>query len=222
MDFTNRENFTGFYRSLTHSDFSLCKQSALSFIPSGRIMEVPEGVKAVRSGVMILCYPEAGSLYLVFIRRTEDGRVHSGQIAFPGGRFEEGEDADTLDTAIREANEEVGITLNRGDMLCRLTPLFIPPSGFLVDPYLYFLNEKPVLRASPDEVAEILYVPFDCFMTEDTIFSADFSTSSGHITAPCWVWKDIKIWGATAIILSELGCLERRRRSMVLTSPDSL
>jgi 8-oxo-dGTP pyrophosphatase MutT (NUDIX family) len=216
MNITERVRLISFYRSLTDDDFSLCRSSASLFIPDGRLMDVPEGITPVKSGVMMMCYPEDDQLNLVFIKRTEDGRIHSGQIAFPGGRFDSDSDNNTLDTAIRETEEEVGIMLSRDDVLCRLSPLFIPPSGFLVDPYLIFLNQKPVLKASPDEVAGILYVPFDCFLSKQTIQQSEFSTIRGVVKAPCWVWNDIRIWGATAIILSELGCLERRRREALL------
>jgi len=212
MNILDRDKFTSFYKSLKEKDFTQCRSSASLFIPNGRLLTVPEGATPFHSGVMIMCYPENGELNLVFIRRTEDGRAHSGQIAFPGGRFEPDSDKDTVDTAIRESEEEVGSALNRKDVLCHLTPLYIPPSGFLVDPYLMFLDEKPVLKASPDEVAEILHIPFSCFLKNESILQSEFSTITGKVQAPCWVWGDVKIWGATAIIMSELGCLERRRR----------
>ncbi|MEZ4828489.1 MAG: CoA pyrophosphatase [Bacteroidia bacterium] len=93
----------------------------------GRNPLIPDNVR--KSAVLILVYPQNGSLYVPFMRRAEGGRVHSGQISFPGGSRDEG-DIDFIDTALREANEELGILREDVEVLGQMTELYIPPRQF--------------------------------------------------------------------------------------------
>jgi 8-oxo-dGTP pyrophosphatase MutT (NUDIX family) len=177
-------------------------------------MTPASGVTPVRSGVLVICYGIAEDVMMVFIKRTEDNGVHSGQMAFPGGRFdpEEG-DVKTVDTALRETFEEAGLRLSEENVITSLSPLYVPPSNFMIEPYVAWVQDKPELIPNPFEVAEIFHIPINSFFEENCITISEFNTRYGIIEAPCYQWKHVKIWGATAIILSEFLCLEKIRRN---------
>lgn len=158
---------------------------------------------AVRSSVLILIYPVDGVAHTVFIlRQTYDG-VHSGQVSFPGGRAEPG-DRDLIETALREASEEVGIIPEKVHILGILTDMYIPPSNFLVLPVVGYSEEPPAFVPDPAEVAEIIQADlgflFDRSLRKETIMNV----RGYEIEAPYFDVENKIIWGATAMILSEL------------------
>jgi len=207
----NINRFEYFFKNLKSDHFEQCVHSANPLIPRGRKLVPPPDAVPVKSGVLMLFYPEHEELNLLFIRRTEDNGVHSGQIAFPGGRFDAADgDINTLDTALRETDEEIGCLILPENVLNKLSSLYIPPSNYLVDPYIALLRKKPVFKANPAEVAEIIHVPFMSFLSDNCIAEHEFVTKVGLIKAPCYVWNEVHIWGATAIILSECLCLVQK------------
>ena len=156
------------------------------------------------AGVLIFFYPVDEEPYLVFMKRTEDGGVHSGQISFPGGRYEES-DHDIVFTALREAHEEVGINPKEVSVLGKLTDLYIPPSRFLVTPVVGYSLLNHDFFADPSEVAEIIELPLRSFMEEGARTSAHIYINDGlQFDAPCFNIRGNIIWGATAMILNEL------------------
>jgi 8-oxo-dGTP pyrophosphatase MutT (NUDIX family) len=98
-----------------------------------------EGVKARESAVLVLCYPKNKESYIVLIQRPEYDGAHSGQIALPGGKVEK-TDTDIVHTALREANEEVGIVINDVEVVGQLTEIYIPVSNFKVTPVIGFVD----------------------------------------------------------------------------------
>ena len=110
------------------------------------------------SAVLQLFFPLHNEPHLLFIRRTEDGRVTAGRYPSPGGRHEP-EDASFMVTALREAEEEVGIIAGEVEVLGALTPLYIPVSYFLVHPFVAWSDKRPDHLPSKMEVSEILEVP---------------------------------------------------------------
>lgn len=166
---------------------------------------------ARQGGVLALLYPHAGRLWLPFILRATYNGVHSGQISFPGGGLEPDDDG-LVDTALREAYEEVGIDPASVQVLGELSPLYIPPSNFLVQPVLGFTHDRPRFRLDPYEVAELLEVPL-----------ADLLNPRNHreevrplrderlADVPYFAVQERVIWGATAMILAELTALASLR-----------
>jgi len=158
---------------------------------------------ATKSSVLISLYPAEGNLYTVFIlRQTYDG-VHSGQVCFPGGRMEP-DDNSLIHTALREAQEEVNINAGKVKVLGALSELFIPPSNFIVLPVIGFLNERPDLKPDISEVAEIIETDISFLFEDNQIKHKTIEINGYKIEAPYFDVKGKVIWGATAMILSEL------------------
>ena len=155
------------------------------------------------SGVLLLLYPLNNTMNIVFILRPRYNGVHSGQIAFPGGKREEF-DNDITATALREAEEEVGVDRNTVTPIGRLTELYIPPSNALVTPTVGFTDHRPDFIPQPEEVADILESPIEHFLNEDNIGSIDMEIRGGVLKdVPYYNLNGHKIWGATAMMLSE-------------------
>lgn len=176
---------------------------------TGRLRPMPEVIpeNARDSAVLQLLFPHNDELYLLLMRRTEDGRAHSGQISFPGGRYEP-EDASFMITALREAEEEVGIVANEVEVLGALTPLYIPVSYFMVHPFVAWSRQRPKYLPSENEVSEILEVPVAHLFNSENKITTDVQPSSMPgitFTVPAYSLPDGRfIWGATAMMLSEL------------------
>src|SRR5262249_9426264 len=93
------------------------------------------------SAVMMLLYPVDDLVHTMIIKRPSYDGIHSGQLALPGGKKEDAEEP--VHTAIRETLEEVGVSISVQDVIGELTVLYIPPSNFLVHPFIAWLNERP-------------------------------------------------------------------------------
>jgi 8-oxo-dGTP pyrophosphatase MutT (NUDIX family) len=159
-------------------------------------------------GVLVLLYPKSNIWHLLLMQRTADGGTHSGQISFPGGKYDASDGTITY-TAIRECYEEMGIAQHQYRVLGNLTPLYIPPSNFLVTPTLAIAHARPNLIPNRSEVNEVIEVPLhELFAnkTEAEVMRSDNKTLS--MRAPVYVLADGRyIWGATAMMLSELEVL---------------
>ena len=180
----------------------------------GRVRPMPMAVPANArpSAVLCLIFPLNGEPHILFMKRREDNTPHSGQVSFPGGSYEQN-DADYRATALREANEEVGIMAADVDILGALTSLYIPVSNFNVYPHVGFSAQRPAYNLSQAEVSYILEVPVS------ELFHPSRKEVT-HVTSPAmpdvklkvnaYVLQDSTIiWGATAMILSELEAVLR-------------
>lgn len=157
--------------------------------------------------VLVLLYNKSQAIHLVLTRRRDDLAEHSGQIAFPGGKQEPGEAL--ADTALREAHEEIGILPSEVLLLGQLTPIYIPPSDFEVHPFVGWHNAAPHFDYQPGEVAELLEVPLALLLDPATRQSEQWEMGDLRVDVPFYAVAGRKVWGATAIMLSEL--LERWR-----------
>lgn len=158
---------------------------------------------AVESSVLILLYPFEEKLNTIFIQRQSYNGVHSGQISFPGGR-KEATDTDFIHTALREAQEEVNIDPQLVQVLGSLTSLYIPPSNFVVYPVVGYSTERPHFIAQQSEVAGIIEASVDLFLNPELKKIKNISVRESSIKTPCFEINGHTIWGATAMILSEL------------------
>ncbi|QIH38099.1 CoA pyrophosphatase [Flavobacterium sp. Sr18] len=156
------------------------------------------------AAVMMLFYPKNERTHLVLIvRKTYEG-VHSAQIAFPGGKYELDDD-NFAETALRETHEEVGIHPDKIEILKPFTELYIPPSNFMVHPFLGISTEELVFVPEPSEVAEIIELPLSVFLSDSIVVDTNLSTSyANNINVPAFKIENHIVWGATAMMLSEL------------------
>jgi 8-oxo-dGTP pyrophosphatase MutT (NUDIX family) len=179
---------------------------------TGRVLPMPDEVPvdARQGAVLALLYPIDSLLNLLLIRRTADGGVHSGQVSFPGGK-QDPEDADLLATALREAQEEVGLLSCDVDVIGTLSSLYIPVSNFNVQPFVAYTPQRPDHILSAAEVEHVIEVPITELFHPERITKV-VVTSPGDKSfirkVPAYKLQDeTVIWGATAMMISELQML---------------
>jgi 8-oxo-dGTP pyrophosphatase MutT (NUDIX family) len=183
--------------------------SHLKMAPPTRKAELEAAKEAVpfakKSAVMILLFHEGEKLKVVFIRRSFYVGIHAGQMAFPGGRYEDS-DVTVKETAFREIEEEIGITRDKIELLGRISDIYVPPSNFLISVFVGYLSKKPVYNPDEREVAEVIEVDFDEFLKPENIAVKDFHVPSANhaVTAPYYQTTHCDIWGASAMVVSEL------------------
>ncbi|MEK6155195.1 CoA pyrophosphatase [Flavobacteriaceae bacterium 3-367] len=165
-----------------------------------------------KAGVMALFYPDDRyhTHLLLILRKTYPG-VHSNQIGFPGGKEERG-DANILETALRETEEEVGVDLKKVQVLRPLSEIYIPPSNFEVYPYLGLYQKESPFRLQESEVEALVEVPLDHFMDDGNLINQRLTTSysQGKVPVPAFKLNGYTVWGATAMMLMEVKELFKR------------
>lgn len=175
---------------------------AAPFNRQNKLLSKKKYVKsAKKAAVLIYCYPKMGVMHLSLIKRAYYKGVHSGQISFPGGKPEP-EDQSLENTAIREYHEELGVKIINKN-LTPLTPVYIPPSNFLVSPFVTFDNFNPKFNLDKREVAAHIELPINKLMKLDIQKKSIDEGPLKDIEVPCFLYKKNLIWGATAMILSE-------------------
>ncbi len=155
-----------------------------------------------QSAVLIYLFPRAGVWTTVLMKRSAYDGVHAGEISIPGGRLEAGEDHS--EAALREFDEETGVRVRDKQVIGALTELFIPTSCFFVKPFIAYSTESPSYRPDPLEVEQLIELPLDDLLNEATVRQGSFPVSDGlRIRAPYFDVDGHRVWGATAMILSE-------------------
>lgn len=157
------------------------------------------------AAVMAVFYPDNKGLvrFVLILRKTYRG-VHSNQVAFPGGRVEK-EDRDLAHTALRETEEEVGISQQEIKVLKEMTSIYIPPSNFWVRPYMGLMRRTPNLVPQEEEVEDIIEVNLDDFLSDSCMTSHTLHTPyTGDIEVPAFLLNGHIVWGATAMMLNEM------------------
>lgn len=172
---------------------------APSIRPSG--MQGFDGSNPRSSGVMILLFPGNEGLSTVFILRT-DGGPHGGQISFPGGKQERA-DPDLTYTALRETHEEVGVNPKDIRVIGKLTPLYVPHSNYMILPVVGYVETLPDFVLDKKEVAGVIISPLASLFHPGTKKTMIFNRAGLEITAPYYDVSGHRVWGATAMIMSE-------------------
>jgi 8-oxo-dGTP pyrophosphatase MutT (NUDIX family) len=160
--------------------------------------------KARKSAVMALFYPNVkGETYLILILRKTYKGVHSAQVGFPGGKLETNETNEQA--ALRETEEEIGVKQNEITVLKELTQMYIPPSNFYVKPFLGIVNSTPEFVKQDSEVETLLEVNIDDFLQEKTVETKTVTLANGlKVSVPAYNLNNHLVWGATAMMLSEV------------------
>jgi 8-oxo-dGTP pyrophosphatase MutT (NUDIX family) len=165
---------------------------------------VPDTINAKISGVLIALYFDNNTLRTILMKRPDYSGPHSGQVSFPGGKKELA-DKDIVATALREAQEEVALASEHVQVLGQLSELYVPASNFLVHPVIGVLSTTPILTADNREVAHILLPDVTQFFNTEKVGVKAIQINEGlTITAPFFDVEGHVVWGATAMILSEL------------------
>lgn len=158
-----------------------------------------------KAAVMAVFYPgqQEETKFVLILRKTYQG-VHSNQVGFPGGRVEP-EDRDLAHTALRETEEEVGIPQHEVEVIKELTRLYIPPSNFWVHPFMGIMKRTPILIPQEEEVESVLEINLLDFLNDSCLTRETLSTSyAKEIEVPAFVLGGHIVWGATAMMLSEM------------------
>jgi 8-oxo-dGTP pyrophosphatase MutT (NUDIX family) len=172
------------------------------------------GPDARVAAVLILLYPDTGSVHTVFMQRHNYDGVHGGQISFPGGKKEDS-DKDIIHTAIREAEEETGIDPEGISVLGTLTPLFIPVSNMIVTPVVGWTEKMPDFKHQPEEVVFLIDAELKRFLDPSMLKINPFEIRGEKINVKYFDYEGNVIWGATAMILNELLTIIKRRKDML-------
>lgn len=160
--------------------------------------------QARRAAVLALFENRNDEAQLIVTRRRDYHGVHSGQISLPGGKREKF-DQDYLATALRETREEIGVGSEQVEIAGALSELYIPPSNFLVYPYLGFATESLRLIPEEAEVKTIHHVPLSRLLEKGSLKTTTVKArQNSSLKAPAFVVDDLVIWGATAMIISEI------------------
>jgi 8-oxo-dGTP pyrophosphatase MutT (NUDIX family) len=192
--------------ALTHPLPGKAGQQKMAPAPTnggGDRWDIPQNYR--QAGVLLLLYPaisDDNSLALALIRRPSYAGVHSDQISLPGGRREPGESLQT--TALRETHEEIGVLSDKLTVIGKLSTLYTPPSNFCIYPFVAFCRQRPAFRLDSREVAELIEAPIHIFF--DPALRREEIWQLGHYgkrRVPFFNVQGHKVWGATAMILSE-------------------
>lgn len=204
-------NFEDFLKSLSKiKNIPLpAEASQYKMMPSYRkelIALQNENIKnAKQSAVLALFYPdvEYKTRIALILRKTYKG-VHSAQIGFPGGKIED-VDTNLMDTALRETHEEIGVNPKHITVIKQMTQLYIPPSNYSVRPFIGYTDNTPNFILQEEEVQAILEVPVSDFIDDTKIVTTKVMTSYKNlIEVPAFEFNGYIVWGATAMMLSEV------------------
>jgi 8-oxo-dGTP pyrophosphatase MutT (NUDIX family) len=179
----------------------------LRLAPEMRFNDIKTGITpnhAVESAVLIILYPFKNRLHTVVILRNEYDGAHSGQISLPGGKSEES-DVDFEHTALREAEEEIGILPSQMQILGHLSRFYVRPSNFVINPFIAYCLQRPDFHPDATEVQRIIEIDIFNEINPDKIVSKTITfKNSMQVKAPGFEISGEFMWGATAMIFSEL------------------
>lgn len=160
--------------------------------------------KAKEGGVLILLYEQDGIVKFPLIERPQYDGIHSGQISLPGGKWES-TDEDLIETALRETEEEIGVKKSEVKVLGSLSPFFVGASNYDILPVIGTLSTKPEFKPDAREVQEIVTPAVQHLLNEEKKKTQDINVEKGFVlTSPYFDLESKIVWGATAMILSEL------------------
>jgi 8-oxo-dGTP pyrophosphatase MutT (NUDIX family) len=161
----------------------------------------------VSAAVLVPLIERQGELFLLFTLRPETLRAHPGQVSFPGGRIDP-EDKDVVDTALREAHEELGLLQKEIELIGQLDDS-VTGTGFIVAPVIGVLKHEPVLVPNPAEVQEVFWLSLDALMSEKSWRALDITRDGQAYRV--WFFDNAPhtLWGATAAMTRQLLALLR-------------
>ncbi len=160
---------------------------------------------AKKAGVLALFYPDKSqkTTLVLILRKTYNG-VHSAQVGFPGGKLED-QDKSLQDAAVRETFEEVGVPIQNIKVVKQLSEVYIPPSNFHVQPFIGISESTPEFVKQDNEVEAIIEIDLLHFLDDNQLVTKTVTTSySIDVEVPAFKLNNYIVWGATAMMLSEI------------------
>ena len=188
---------------LKHELPSALAHDPLRAVPVGQFKPKFKSDGPTRPGsVLILLYQEEEDIKFPLIKRAEYPGVHSGQISLPGGKAEAGENS--IETALREAREEIGVDSHSVNILGRLSEFHVLPSNFLITPVVASVDRRPLWIPDPYEVAGILTGSISDLIKDDAVRTTEILAAGQYrMNAPHFYIENEIVWGATAMMLNE-------------------
>jgi 8-oxo-dGTP pyrophosphatase MutT (NUDIX family) len=174
-----------------------------------RRTEPPAGVIPRQAAVLLLLYPDADDLRLPLTVRSDQLPSHRGEVSLPGGAIDPGEDS-PISAALREAHEELGVLPDAVMVWGMLSPLYIPPSNFQITPVVGMIDHAPVLRPNDAEVSAVITVTVRELLDPALVVEEQWTLRGAEVRVPFFAIAGHKVWGATAIVLSEFVARMRR------------
>jgi 8-oxo-dGTP pyrophosphatase MutT (NUDIX family) len=172
--------------------------------PGRRLKTFDHELQSIKlSSVLLLLFPEGDRLFTCLMKRPSTMKHHPGQISFPGGQVEK-DDLSAEMTALREAQEEVGIDPSEIEVLGKLSDLYVEVSRFSIQPVLAWADQKPDFTVNSEEVEKLILFPVGDFVSSEIIQEVELPTVTGMLRVKYFPFDGEIIWGATAMILSEL------------------
>lgn len=171
---------------------------------NGAPLKMKHATPPRKGGVLILLYEEGGKTHFPLIQRPSYEGIHSGQMALPGGRYEL-EDQDQYHTALRETEEEIGVSKEKVKIIGSLSEFFVAASNYMVLPVIGTIDHKPSFIPEPREVEDIVTPPVDHLIDPSRLMQKEMTVRSGFkMICPYFDLEGRTVWGATAMMLSEL------------------
>ncbi|NJK80629.1 MAG: CoA pyrophosphatase [Chloroflexaceae bacterium] len=161
------------------------------------------------AAVLILLYPQDDDLWFPLTVRSPHLPQHRGEVSLPGGSVDP-EDADLVATALRETHEELGIDPAQIEVIGTMSSFYIPASNFQLTPVVGVTTEAPEIVPNPYEIDSVLHVPLRLLLSGETIIEEEWTLHGMRLIVPFFAIEGYKVWGATALLLSELAARLRR------------
>lgn len=173
-------------------------------LPNGGYIKINHQDPPRKSGVMILLYEKDGLPCFPLIQRPSYPGVHSGQMAFPGGKYED-EDENLVQTALRETQEEIGITSDKIQVIGLLSEMHVVASNYDILPVIGCMSDNPNFIPDPKEVEELITPTVAQLLSPEKRKEKEINVRTGvNLIAPYFDLENKVVWGATAMILNEL------------------
>jgi len=156
----------------------------------------------VPSAVLVPVYYKQGRYYILFTKRTELVKEHKGDISFPGGAYQEGDET-LANTALRECSEEIGLMAGDVEILGELDDTITTSSNYIISPFVAFIPSPYQFSLTAEEAEEIIEIPISTLSDKGCLRQETEATGSKIVTSPLYYYQGRIIHGATARILNQ-------------------
>jgi 8-oxo-dGTP pyrophosphatase MutT (NUDIX family) len=173
----------------------------IRYLLSSREKKAIEHPHFSHAAVLVPLFNKEGNCHLLFTKRSEEVKYHKGEISFPGGAVDE-EDSELVNTAFREASEEIGLKENDVQIIGELDDI-VTVTEFIVTPFVGLFHYPYPFRTSPVEIAELIEVPLSVLLDEESFSEREVIRMGRKELVYAYQYGDNIIWGATARILKQ-------------------